>query len=137
MPSPCGLIGTIASRHVLPSASCYKHIEDTVDCFSIIGTLSPDDRLRRKMRLDEIPLRIAQLSEFHLLPLRALIVRRGLNSFEISSLCYSPPKIVIWHNFRPISIVMFADLAVSNPVLIAILWHGIVVMSKQGRKLGH
>jgi hypothetical protein len=33
--------------------------------------------LRWKMRLDELPLLIAQLSKFHLLPLHTLIVRRG------------------------------------------------------------
>ncbi len=88
MPSPCGLICTVASGHILPSASCYENIEDAVDGSSIIGTLSSNDRLRWKMRFDEIPLFVAQLSEFHLLPLHVPIGRRGLNSFEISSFRY-------------------------------------------------
>ncbi len=39
----------IASRHIMPTASCVEYIENAIVCFSIIGPLSSNDRLRWNM----------------------------------------------------------------------------------------
>jgi hypothetical protein len=67
----------IASRHIMPTASCVEYIENAIVRFSIIGPLSSNDRLRWNMRLDKHPLFVAQFSESHCYPLHTLIVRRS------------------------------------------------------------
>ena len=69
----------------MPPTSSYEYVEDTGDCSSIISSFSSYNRLQWEVRLDEFPLLITKLGEFHLLPLHDLICRRGLNSSEIRS----------------------------------------------------
>jgi hypothetical protein len=70
----------------MPTAACYKHVQNTINCFSIIGTLSSNYGLRWNMRIDEIPLLVGQFGKSHYYPLQVVISKLGLNSFEISSL---------------------------------------------------
>ena len=68
----------------MPTAACYKHVENTIDRFSVVGTFSSNDGLRWNTWLDKLPLFMPRLRRRQLMtqPSARLIQRIALLSLS-------------------------------------------------------